>query len=353
MANIDKNLRKFAEFISKIGNNFYPIVTFELVPGTNLEMKKTHLLNHQLDAFKWMVSKLLVRGRSDALSLRFIESLCNYVQKNWKEMEAKFDLANINLYREIVHDRSGKVKEYRVIYLDSCLNPKLDLYMKPGKKVKNALKSPEVQNLKNDPRTSQVINWLKQISILKDCTKEVSFWRDRFVILEALMLVWKRNAGPSGGGNILQVLKEDLQKDIQNVYNELIQTAFVADKLACLLIRDIADFYIPKMNFDRTAIKYTFPVDTWVERPMSTIFQLGENPKLDVIKDRACELFEQFRMNPLHFNAGLWWFGYYFNIDASELLNIKAENFDEVYSLCVSLVKIRGRMNQLLKNAKI
>jgi len=98
-----------------------------------------------------------------------------------------------------------------------------------------------------------------------------------------------------------------IKSDVDEAYNQLNELAYIGDKLAALVIRDIIlmnpnDF--KNVDFD---IKKAFPVDTWVEQVAKKLGYKKDN--IEELKECLIDECKEIGVNPMKFAAGLWYLG--------------------------------------------
>jgi hypothetical protein len=127
---------------------------------------------------------------------------------------------------------------------------------------------------------------------------------DIMMVLDVLNFISSKNRK-----NVYQYLKQ-LISDFgpRKAYNELTKLRAVSDKIATLIIRDVA-----LMNPDliESDYEYAFPVDTWVQK----IYKKLTHNTTSRIRDKEIKRFfitncKSLRINPLKFAAGLWYLGF-------------------------------------------
>jgi hypothetical protein len=132
---------------------------------------------------------------------------------------------------------------------------------------------------------------------------------DRDLILVISFLNYIKNIE---NNNIFTHISNSIKLNgIKATYIELIDSIDqVNKKIACFLIRDfLMLFDFSNCNENKDMI-YCQPVDTWVE---NNSIKLGiVNPKKkQSVEKQIIEICLKNNINPLKFNAGLWYLGYY------------------------------------------
>lgn len=124
--------------------------------------------------------------------------------------------------------------------------------------------------------------------------------------------------------NILHFLIEKIRsKKIAEAYRNLDGIWSIGPKIASLILRDVVYIYELENYLSEEEYYFLQPIDTWVHN-LSKRIELVNNDKIyrDEAKDITDKCFE-FRVNPIHYNQGVWYVG-------SNSLKILLENIDKI-----------------------
>lgn len=132
---------------------------------------------------------------------------------------------------------------------------------------------------------------------------------DRVMVIESVKFIKKIQEF-----NITDYFIKKLKENQEEAYNELISIKFVGDKIATLYIRELC------WLFDITLKDYKliFPIDTWVKQIVNKLKMLNErvlsNEELKKVgelevKEKAIKVCLENDINPIKFNAGVWYIG--------------------------------------------
>ena len=148
---------------------------------------------------------------------------------------------------------------------------------------------------------------------------------DRLMVLDTLKFIKNLN-----DYNITSYVIKKLKENEQEVYNNLKNIRFIGDKIATLYLREICWMFNIKIKNPMLI----FPIDTWVKQIINRlkildgkILSLKELKKVkdSKIKERAIEICLQNNIDPIKFNAGVWYIG-------THSLEILLKNLDNLNS---------------------
>ena len=139
-------------------------------------------------------------------------------------------------------------------------------------------------------------------------------------------------------------LENDLEKNIEKVYEELKKIHGIGIKKSTLLLRELCSIFnleddIKKLDNKKEVYKYTQPIDTWVFKVSKKLGILGDSAELkdsnwDKNSKRIVDECILFGSSPIKFNEGAWLLGYYFGekIKIENLLN-NLDKVDKIFEL--------------------
>ncbi|MHA1798498.1 MAG: hypothetical protein ACTSVY_08630 [Candidatus Helarchaeota archaeon] len=202
-----------------------------------------------------------------------------------------------NYYESWINE--GK-PEYRIIFLDSKLNPSQYKNIKKTK-IKKALE--EMKN-NEDNRFKSVLKYLRRTKIIIDLKENgVTLYRDRFMTFEVLHLLKKIKKNEKL--NLIEYIIKQLRKNPREIYNELKKIHFIGDKLVTFLLRDVIDFFDVKGDLRNNIL--ILPVDTWEKQVIEMVFK--EVFTESRIKRKIIDTCKKNNLDSLTVNEGIWIFG--------------------------------------------
>jgi hypothetical protein len=225
--------------------------------------------------------RAFMRGRNDKLSIGYYNFTMNILEKytQFKELEKIIPPNKI-------------IREYKN-------NLGVDLR-------KNVMNYPIFEEIKEK---YQLVDILTTDDGNSNSNNKRKLNNDRDLILVISFLNYIKNIE---NNNIFTHISNSIKLNgIKATYIELIDSIDqVNKKIACFLIRDfLMLFDFSNCNENKDMI-YCQPVDTWVE---NNSIKLGiVNPKKkQSVEKQIIEICLKNNINPLKFNAGLWYLGYY------------------------------------------
>ena len=129
-------------------------------------------------------------------------------------------------------------------------------------------------------------------------------------------------------GNITNYTIKRLKENEQEIYDELKDIKYVGDKIATLYLREICWMF--EIRIKNPAL--IFPVDTWVKQIINRLKLLDEGVlspnelkkiKDSKVKEKAIEACLNNNIDPIKFNAGVWYIG-------THSLEIVLKNLDRI-----------------------
>lgn len=132
---------------------------------------------------------------------------------------------------------------------------------------------------------------------------------DRLMVLDTLKFI--KNLKDY---NITNYVVKRLKENEQEIYEELKGIRFIGDKIATLYLREICWMFDIKIKNPMLI----FPIDTWVKQIINKlkilddkIWSLSELKKIkdSKVKEKAIEVCLQNSIDPIKFNAGVWYIG--------------------------------------------
>jgi len=138
---------------------------------------------------------------------------------------------------------------------------------------------------------------------------EVNNGADRIMVLDTLKFI--KNLSDY---NITNYVVKQLKENEEEIYNELKDIRFIGDKIATLYFREICWMFDIKIKNPILI----FPIDTWVKQIINRlkilddkILSLEELKKIkdSKVKEKAIEVCLQNDIDPIKFNAGVWYIG--------------------------------------------
>ena len=154
--------------------------------------------------------------------------------------------------------------------------------------------------------------------------KGVNNGADRIMVLESIKFIKKIE-----DYNMTKYFINKLQKNEQEAYNELIEEIkYVGDKIATLYFREICWIFDIKIK----NYQMIFPIDTWVKQIINKLGILNggelssrelKKIKESEVKKKAIEICLKYDIDPIKFNAGIWYIG-------THSLEILLNNLDKI-----------------------
>lgn len=234
-----------------------------------------------LNGIEFFFIRAFMRGRNDKLSIGYYNFTMNILEKytQFKELEKIIPPNKI-------------IREYKN-------NLGVDLR-------KNVMNYPIFEEIKEK---YQLVDILTTDDGNSNSNNKRKLNNDRDLILVISFLNYIKNIE---NNNIFTHISNSIKLNgIKATYIELIDSIDqVNKKIACFLIRDfLMLFDFSNCNENKDMI-YCQPVDTWVE---NNSIKLGiVNPKKkQSVEKQIIEICLKNNINPLKFNAGLWYLGYY------------------------------------------
>ena len=239
------------------------------------------------EAMKFFFSRSFARGRRDKLSNEYktfaVSTIENFFNINEDSIEESHRMFN---------KYSGYFdKQYIVNF-------------KENSKFRNCIKDPNFEKevaSKNDFIKMLVtekkikIEWDGKSSAKNKC---LNFDLDLMMVLDVLKYASKNEVTVYSYLNNLIA-----KKGTRVAYDELVQISGIHDKIASFILRDIGLLNPGLINGE---FEYAFPIDTWVNQ---VSHKLGCTGKIQDVKCCLIRSCQEYKINPLHFAAGLWCLG--------------------------------------------
>jgi len=261
------------------------------------QWKKARLESDWWEGLKFFFGHSFFRGRRDKLSNEYYYFTIDALEKYFGISPESRDVS----YARV--QESGKLFESETIL-----------------KLKNRLrqsggKGSFMKNLKFSEEMISNNNLIKRLTTLErvEVVWEDKLYRkerkldneeDIMMVLDTLKFISDERKG-----NIYKYLKEAIQSNgARDVYNELTEIRAIADKIASLIIRDIA--LLNPGIISSQEYEYIFPVDVWV-REVSKRLQFGSSDMKDEdIKQTFIKRCIVSGISPSKVAAGLWYLGF-------------------------------------------
>jgi len=249
------------------------------------------------EALKFFFSHSFMRGRRDKLSNEYY-----FFTKDILEYKYVRNASLDKAYRRLTRDR--KYFDKRIL---------LDFKRSRNLMKKNSIKHQDFKsNIASKNPIIKLFVTSREVEIEWDneiYRKTVSLGNDTDIMM--VLDVLKFISSEPQRRNIYTHLKHLMEKEgIKNVFDMLVSSEFrgISDKIASFTIRDIL-MMNPRVEIDREDYLMAFPIDTWVTKISK---KMGfDSEKIKKIKTYFLEKCINYRIDPLKFNAGLWYLGFH------------------------------------------
>ena len=280
-------LEKIFRNIERLGDFYYE---------KHLTWDKNELERNWWEALEFFFGHSFYRGRRDELSneyyhfaidtlKRFLKIDSTSLDESYNILKENVGLFDKNLILEFRRSRNigrGNSIKHRDFEADVASKNELIKHLVTVRKI----------TVKWEEDT-----YLKKVHLGND--------EDIMMVLDVLCFIANDNRK-----NVYKYLKELIANSgARKAYNELINLRAISDKIAALIIRDIA---LMNHGLITSDYEYAFPVDTWVRR----IYKTLKHDKTNRVKDQDIKRFLikkciNLHVDPLKFAAGLWFLGFH------------------------------------------
>ena len=250
------------------------------------------------EALKFFFSHSFMRGRRDKLSNEYYFFTRHLLEDTYNINNTSPDEA----YRRLTHDR---------VYFDKRIM--LDFKKSRNLMKKNSIKHPDFKsNIASKNPIIKLFVTSREVEIEWDneiYRKTVRLGNDTDIMM--VLDVLKFISSEPQRKNIYAHLKHKIEKEgVKNVFDMLVSSEFrgISDKIASFTIRDIL-MMNPRLEIGQEDYLMTFPIDTWVIKISK---KMGFDSKnIEKVKIYFLEKCINYRIDPLKFNAGLWYLGFH------------------------------------------
>lgn len=258
-------------YVTKYYNAYYHLLTTE--EGNDFSEETLSGGENWIEALGFIMGHLMLRGRNDKLS--------SYYTKFYKRI--------LEFHTGLVKDQIRRKRLILETFIDSIKETKESVLLE---RIANGFNI-EIREIKQYRAND----------------------RDLRMIYE--LLGYQIRLLDLGISNMFDYLVDLIQQsNIIRAYTDLIEIAYVGDKLAAFTLRDIM-FLSTKCHSIKPQIceyQMLFPVDTWVQQGGKELLGIDENKSISphVLKFKLIGLFtkealETDPLSPLKLNAGIWY----------------------------------------------
>ena len=279
MIDKQKSLMKNIEYYGKEYLNCFPQKSVLSSGFDNLNELKKELNNSWWESLKYLLHHNFMRGRKDELSDKYFEFAIN-------KLNNYFKYENIDSY-----ERFQKYKK----------NYKVEFEIKNKKDYNNF-----IEKLDN---TNEIVNILKNDNKVNKVSKSLKNYKDIIMVLGVLNFVSNVTTKDKNITNYF--IKKIKNGDVKECYDNLTGIKFIGPKIASFYLRNLARVYKIR-EISEENLKYFFPMDTWIIQVCQKVGIIDNNKLKEFeVREKIISKCLDNDINPLLFNQGCWFVGYF------------------------------------------
>lgn len=229
------------------------------------------------EGLKFLLIHAFMRGRKDNLSYEYFEFTINKLNSCFMDKDI-FSYERFQKYKE----------DYKVEFEIKKIKNKKDF-------------NNFIEKLDN---TNEIVNILRNDNKV---SKSLKNYKDIIMVLGVLNFVSNVTTK-----NITNYFIEKIKNgDVKECYNNLTGIKFIGPKIASFYLRNLTRFYKIR-EISEENLKYFFPMDTWIIQVCQKVGIIDNNKLKEFeVREKIISKCLDNDINPLLFNQGCWFVGYF------------------------------------------